>query len=76
MEPKCALCHKTVEDLAEEELQESPYNRKSLSIYLTDGLAYPYILCESCDRLLRIVVQNILIELEIIDENKERRGNN
>lgn len=60
MEPRCALCDKTVEELAREELHQYFSNRRAINISLSDELAYPYLLCSSCEDLLCIVVPKIL----------------
>lgn len=74
MEPRCSLCGKTVKELAEEELEGYSPSRKSLKITLSDEVAYPYLLCEACEELLRYAIPNILEDIGIIkfDEKKDR----
>jgi len=74
MEPRCSLCNKTIKQLAEEELNQSFFDRKSLNIRLDSELAYPYLLCGDCEDFLRAVIPKVLEAEGIIqfDEKKEK----
>lgn len=75
MEPTCALCQKTVKQIAEEELSEGfSYTRKSLKVSLSDELCYPYLLCDTCEDFLRLLIPKIMEAKGIIkfDEKKDK----
>lgn len=73
MEPTCILCGETVKQIAEEELKGVSYDRKSINIHLSDDLAFPYLLCGTCEDFLGIVIPAVL-EKEGILKFDEKKG--
>ena len=72
MEPRCSLCGKTVEELVEEELKSTFYNRKGISIELSNKLCYPYEICGGCEDFIRVIVPKILEAEGIIKFDEEK----
>lgn len=67
MEPQCFLCRKTVKEIAEEELAGISIGRKSINVRLDDSLCYPYLLCNSCEDFLRLLIPKMLEAEGIIE---------
>lgn len=73
MESQCCLCQKTLRELVEEELAGLS-SRTEVSHKLSNDLAYPYLLCDTCEDFLQLVVPKILEVEGIIrfDEKKDK----
>jgi len=73
METRCSLCHRSVEEIAKEAIENMHYNTNSINVSITEKLVPFYPLCDECEEFLRSAIPAILEDMGVVsfDEEKE-----